>query len=189
MKKGADVLERSCLQAGKTFIRAGEGNARAYVIQNGEVASFVMEGGNKVEVERFGPGTIIGEKCLVIDEPSPLSYETITTATVVTITRDDFQRRLNKVDKSIKTILDHAIKKISDYESAEIKKAIKRSELDDQAIAMVDDLLSGLSNDKKKKYEAAILPHVNALIKEINIIKDDTNMDKDDTNQDVDQEL
>ena len=78
---------------------------------------------------------------------------------------------------------------LSEISPLEIKKAIKRSELDDQAIAMVDDLLSGLSNDKKKKYEAAILPHVNALIKEINIIKDDTNMDKDDTNQDVDQEL
>ena len=179
MKKGTDVLERSCLQAGKTFIRSGEGNARAYVIQSGEVAAFIMKGDVKIEVERFGPGTIIGEKCLIIDDTSPLSYETIISTTVVAITRDDFQKRLNKVDKSIKTILDHAIKKIGHYENIETNKAMKRFDMDDMAVALVDDLLSGLSNDKRKEYENAILPHVNSLIKEIKDIKNNANKGSD----------
>ena len=93
MAKGADVLERSCLPEGKIFIREGEENTRAYVIQTGEVSAFfTSEDGRKIEVDRYGPGTIIGEECLVVDTPAKLSYEVVETSTVITLTRQDFQK-------------------------------------------------------------------------------------------------
>ena len=171
MSKGADILERQCLQAGKVFIKAGEEIIRAYIIQSGEVAAFVEEDGRKIEVGRFPPGTIIGEKYLVIEEPSKFSYEAVTTATVATITRQDFQKRLARVDKSIKTVLDYAIQKLVYYENAEMAKALKHAEIDDMARGLVRSLLTGLSEEKRDRYENALLPHINGLIKDIKEIK------------------
>ena len=169
--KGPDVLERSCLPAGKVFIRAGEENARAYIIQNGEISAFTMEDDEKIEVERFGPGTMIGEQSLIIAEPAKLSYEALVATTVVVITRQDFEKRLIKAGKSVKAVVDHAVSKLAYYEDLEMKKALDRTEIDDSARTLVQGLLTGLSEDKKIKYEKAMLPHINGLIKEIKEIK------------------
>ena len=174
MSKGADILERQCLQTGKVFIKAGEETARAYIIQSGEVVCFTMDGDRRIEVERLGPGTIIGEKYLVADEPAKLSYEVLETATVITVTRQDFQKRLAKADKSIKTVLEYAIQKLSYYENLETAKALKRSEIDDMAYALVRGLIADLPDEKKNRYEDAILPHINGLIKDIKTLKKNT---------------
>lgn len=172
MNKGADVLERRVLQAGKVFIKTGEENARAYVIQAGEVQSFTMDGDQKIIIEKLGPGTIIAEKCLIFDEPATISYEALSSVTVVTVTRQDFQKKLTKTDKTVKTILDCAIKKLSYYESLEKNKAKNRAELDETAITIVNSLTQNLSDDKKDKYNEALLPYVNGMMKEIKKLKE-----------------
>jgi CRP-like cAMP-binding protein len=171
MSKGPDVLERSAIPAGKVFIKAGEECERAYIVQAGEILAFTTLDSQKIEVARFGPGTIVGEMCLMLDEPINLSYEAVVTTTVVTLTRQDFQKRLARIDKTVKTILDHAVKKISDYERIEITKALKQAELDPMAILLVRSLISGVSEEKKPIYELAMLPHLNGLLKELKNIK------------------
>ncbi len=171
MNAKTSVLERNVLQPGKSFIREGEENARAYVVQNGEIAAYKKLDDRKIEVATYGPGTIIGEINLMIDEPAKLSYEALTTTTVVTITRQDFQKRLVRTDKSIQTILDHAVKKIVYYENLEIQKALKNAEVDDTAVLLVKGLLSGMSEDKKSVYEEALFPHINNLLKDIKSLK------------------
>jgi len=172
MQKGSDVLERSCLQSGKIFIKEGEECARAYMIQVGEVLAFTTEDGSKVEIERLGPGSIIGERFLVADEPATISYEALTPTTVVIITRQEFQKLLSKVDKNIKTVFDYAIEKIRHYERLSTTKALKNKiEVDDKTYAMVQGLLIGIPDDKKNQYEDAILPHVSAIVKALKDVK------------------
>ncbi len=171
MNNAPDVFDRSAIPAGKIFIKAGEECERAYIIQVGEVLAFTMKGEEKVEVGRFGPGTLIGELCLMIDDPIMLNYEAVVTTTVMTLTRQDFQKRLQRVDKTVRTILEQAVKKLNDYENIEIIKALKRSEIDETALLLVRSLCGGLPEDKKAKFERAMLPHLNGLIKEIKEIK------------------
>lgn len=171
MTKGVDVLERSCLPVGKVFIRAGEENARAYIIQNGEIIAFTMDGDKKIEVERFGPGTMIGEKCLVIDEPSTLSFEVVEAATVVIITRQDFQKRLVKAGKSISTVIEHAVKKLTYYENIEIHKALTQKDVCNEARQLVKGLLTNLPAEKHLQYEDSLIPHANGLMKALLDIK------------------
>lgn len=181
MNRGADVLERSVVQPGKPFIKAGEENMRAYVIQNGEVCAYVIQDNQRIEIARFGPGTIIGEMCLMIDDPININYEAVVTTTVVTVTRQDFQKRLARADKTIKTILDHAIKKIEHYERLEMERAMKKPEtvfapppelpLDATAVALVENLIKDLSDEKKSSYREAMLPHINGLICGIKALK------------------
>ncbi len=171
MQKGADVLERKCLQAGKVFIKEGEENSRAYMVQVGEVLSFTMEGGRKIEIERLGSGSIIGERHLAVDEPATISYEAIVSTTVVIITRQEFQKLLSKADKTIKTVLDHAIEKVRYYERLSTTRAVKNSQIDDATYALMQGLLTGVPENKKSQYEDAILPHINGMITAIKDIK------------------
>ncbi len=171
MSTNDNVLERSVLQAGKVFIRPDEDIARAYVIQSGEVCAFMIDGDRKIEVDRFGAGTIIGEIGLVFDEKTRLGYEAISVCTVVSITRQDFQKRLARADKTISTVLNQAIKKIMYYENIESQKALKNSEIDDMATTLTKNLLTGLSVDKKLQYEDALLPYINGMIKAIKELK------------------
>lgn len=171
MNQSADVLERSVIPAGKIFIAAGQENSRAYVIQKGRVNAFVTKDSEKLTVATYGPGTIIGEMCLMMDTPIPLSYEAMETTTVVTVTRQDFQKRLSRADKTIKTILDHAVKKIEKYEKSEINKAYDSAGMDETAKALVNGLLNGMSEDKKLRYESALLPHINGMLKELKNLK------------------
>jgi CRP-like cAMP-binding protein len=178
MASDTSILERSALQMGKVFIRAGDEISRAYVIQNGEVIAFTMQDGRKVKVADFGPGTIIGEMGLVSDEVSSLSYEAVTLCTVITVTRQEFQKRLARADKNIATIMEHAVNKISFYEKAETKKALKAAEVDETAFLLMNSLIKGVPYDRKLEYEDAILPPLNDLIKNLKALKKNK---KDDT--------
>ncbi len=168
---GADVLERKVIHAGKVFIKAGEENNRAYVIQQGKVSAFIVKEGEKIEVAEYGPGTIIGEVCLVLDDPIKMSFEAIVSTTVVTITRQDFEKKMNRVDKTVKTIFNQVISKLFERDSVLIGQAGEDAKIDDDAVQLVQALISNLPPDKKFQYEKAILPHLNGLIKEIKGLK------------------
>lgn len=172
MSKSADVLERSVIHEGKVFITAGEENARAYIIQSGRICSFMMQNDKKIIVSTYGAGTLIGEMCLLLDTPIPLSYQAMETTTVVTITRQDFQKKLVRIDKTIKTVLDHLIKKIEEYESLHMQKASDESSTTEISRKLLRNLVGDISEDKKLRYERALLPHINGLLKELQKLKE-----------------
>jgi CRP-like cAMP-binding protein len=173
----ADVLERSVLPAGKVFIKAGEENSRAYIVQAGKVLCFTMKGEEKVEVARFGPGAMIGETCLLLDDPIPLNYESLTSTTVVTITRQDFQKRMARIDKGVRNILDRAMQKLQDLEKEEMDKALRLYDVSPKTLEMVKAIVRAVPADLQGIYEAELLPHIDGLsrimeeIKEINKTK------------------
>ena len=175
MDIGSDVLERSVLHPGKTFIKAGEECGRAYVVQKGMIRAFTTQGEGdseqKVEVALYGPGSIIGEIGLVLDEKMSLNFEAVETTTVVTITRQDFEKKLQKSDPTVKTILSHLMNKLLAQETEAASKAKKKAKIDDQAYDLVHVLTVGLDPEKKRQYEDAILPHMNQVITVIKELK------------------
>ena len=166
-----EVLERKVIHAGKPFIRAGETHARAYVVQNGLIRAFVMEGDKRIDVADYDPGRIIGETCLMVDEPMTMNYEAVVDTTVITITRQTFQNKIARIDKDIVTILNHVMNKLNYQDATAISKAKERDSIDEDAYKMMKVLLHGMPEEKKFKYETAILPHVNAMVKQIKALK------------------
>ncbi len=175
MNKGVDVLERSVIPSGKVFIKAGEENSRAYVIQTGKVISFTEINGRRVDVKEHGPGTIIGELCLMVEAPPSLNYETTMATTVVTITRQDFQKRLTRVDKTVSKILSHAVEKLTEIEKETTEEAIRRSEIDVTAQALVTGLIKQqkLTLEEEEYHERKLLPVINDMIKAIKTFKEE----------------
>lgn len=171
MANASDVLERKVIHAGKVFIKAGEENSRAYIIQQGRVSAFVMRGDKRVEVAQHGPGTIIGEVCLALDDPIQMNFEALVDTTVVTITRQDFEKKLSRADQTIKKLFSQVIKKLHAQDGTAIQDADEKAKIDGDAIKLVQGLIAGLPPDKKFQYEKALLPHLNGLIKEIKNLK------------------
>ena len=172
------ILERNLFHAGKIFIRAGERNSRAHVIQKGTAASYIEKDGEEIEVGRYGPGTIIGEVSLVLDEPVSMSFKALTDVTVVSISRQDFEKKLAVADGTIKTILRHIINKANAQEKQNIETIIDGSARDETAMMLVHAITHGMGEDKKKVYELAITPHINGLVTSIKDAKEKLQQEK-----------
>lgn len=172
MSKAPPVLERKVIHTGNVFIKAGEENSRAYMIQTGKVRAFFMQDDRKIEVAQYGPGTIIGEICLVMDEPITISYEALVDTTVAMITRQDFQKKLQRVDKTVVTIIDELVKKLIAQDREDFDRALKNSEIDPDAQKFVQALVHGLAPGKKDMYETTLTPHMNRLIRAIKELKE-----------------
>ena len=166
------VFDRSVISADKTFIKAHEESSRAYVIQTGSVRSYTVdEDGEEIEIARFGPGTIIGEVCLVMDDPIPVNYQAIESTTVITITRSDFEKKFSKTDNVVQTIVMNLTEKLIMHDSSALEKAMEKPEIDETAHALVKSLTANLQEERKKIYEDALLPHVNGMITAIKEMK------------------
>lgn len=160
------ILERSVIHKGKVFIKAGEESIRAYVVQSGKVCSFfVNDDGEEIEVERHGPGIIIGEMALIRDEIPNVSYKALADSTVVTITRQDFEKKMVRIDGTVKKIFQYLAQKLDYMESETLKEMKLASELDDKAIRIVESMTQNMDIDKQKIYEKKLLRPINTLIK------------------------
>lgn len=170
-KPAENVLERKVIHPGKPFIKQGEEHARAYIVQNGRIRSYIMQGENKVEVAEYGPGRIIGEICLMSDEPMNMNYEALEDTTVITMTRSEFQKKIAKMDKNVSTILEHVMNKLNYQYTESVEKAREGMVMDQDAMKVLQVFSGSIPEEKRARFEGSILPHVNAILKEMRTIK------------------
>ena len=183
------VLERNLFHAGKTFIRAGEQNVRAHVIQKGSAMSYIEKDGEKIEINRYGPGTIIGEMSLILDTPLSVNYQALTDLTVISISRQDFEKKLAIADGTIKTILRHIVDKANTQEQETVQSVIETAYRDENAALLIQAIVSGLSHEKKIAYETAITPHINRLIGAIKAVKHRFKSEEDGDHETIDDDF
>jgi CRP/FNR family cyclic AMP-dependent transcriptional regulator len=171
MVNNDSVLERKVIHPGKPFIKAGEEHARAYIVQSGLISAYIIEGNKKIEVSQYGPGRIIGEICLMSDEAMDMNYEALTDTTVVTMTRQEFQKKISKMDRNVWTILEHVMNKLNYQYKSDIGKAKAHNAIDETAQNFVQSLLTKIAPEKRGEYERALTPHVNALLREMRALR------------------
>ncbi len=165
-------MERTVLHAGKVFIKEGEEHSRAYIIQTGEVRSFRTENGARLILETYGPNTIIGEANLFEDRIADKSYEAVQNTTVINITRHEFEKILQKTDSMIQTVFQKMASKLQSLKAEKELTQLKELEIEEGAFHFVRDVIKDVSEDQRRKYELAILPHVNALVKSVKRLKE-----------------
>ncbi len=179
-----NILERVVIHANKTFIHQGETRTDAFMIQDGEVASFVVEKGNKVEIDRYKSGTIIAEMNLLTEEVSKLNFEATVNTTLVKITRQDFEKKLKKHDAVILNVITHLIEKLKKQEQNWVQHILQAKQNDFKAMEIVDYLLRDMEIQRKRKYEEVLLPHFNIMWKALEEIKRDERHGKQKANLD-----
>lgn len=91
------MSERRCLADGLLF-GAGDPGDGAYIVHTGTLrAELTLPDKTTRSVARFGPGSVVGEVCLVADERRGLAVRALGEATVYVIDRDGFDG-LRRVD-------------------------------------------------------------------------------------------
>ena len=165
------ILERIAIHSGKTFIYAKENNTNSYIIQEGEVQSYIIENGIKLIIDCYTSGSIIAEKNLLLDEREDVNYETTKDSTVIKITRQDFEKKIKKLDSTLMNIILHLIRKLKDQENRWVEHITQSKKNDMKAMEIVGYLLRDMTNERKTRYEEILLPHFNIMVKALEELK------------------
>lgn len=174
------ILERIAVHSGQIFIRSGESNTDSYIIQDGEVQAFITENGHKIVIDHFKAGSIIAEKNLLFDSTETLSYEALTDSTVIKVTRQDFEKKIHKLDSTLSNVISHLVNKLRFYEERWTENTLQARKNDLKAMEIVDYLLRDMSDERKLKYEEILLPHFNIMVKALDELKQEERKAKQD---------
>ena len=169
-----DVLERKLFQAGNIFLTtANNMDHSAFMVHSGEVLGFMHGNGKEIEVAQYGPGSLIAETNLLIDEPLTINYKAITDTTVIVLSRHDFEKKLKKVDSTVQNVIRILINKVSQLENKAADIAEKETQFDEQAYSIVSHLLRNMDGERYQKYSEILLPQFNVMCKALEEIKRD----------------
>ncbi|MBF0561204.1 MAG: cyclic nucleotide-binding domain-containing protein [Alphaproteobacteria bacterium] len=102
----AKVVDRKVFFAGQTVFKQGDKGDRAYLVQDGliEISCMVPGYGEKI-LGTVGRGSIFGEMALVDNQPRMATAIAQEQTTVVIISADAFNEKLNKADPFIRALL------------------------------------------------------------------------------------
>ena len=174
-----NILERQVFHAGRLLISDDETKPEAYIIQSGEVRSYTVNGDQKLELERFGEGDVIGEANLVSDYSHFINYEAVTSTTVVKVNRQDFERKMKKHDPLVMNILKNMVNRIKSHDKKWTDHVVQSQQNDIKATKIVDHLLQGMEEERRDKYRQIILPQFNIMIKALEDLKKEERLLKD----------
>lgn len=178
------VLERQVFAAGQTLMKEGEEGYHAYMIQSGRVAVYTEKGGQRVDLAELGPNSIVGEIALILDEPRGATVEAIETTNVVVITREEYLRKVERADSTLKSILSLVSQRLIMHNETQIQDVIqtpsdKPSEpskpdesIDPDALAIMQGFSRNMKEERKLIMMEEVLPHMNGLIKAIKAMKE-----------------
>lgn len=170
MKKD-QVLDRKTFEAGKIFIKEGDEGYHAYLIQSGKCRVFTEREGEQIELAILEAGDIVGEAALIMDEPRGASVETLESTTVIIITREDFERKLIRVDDTVKGVLRLLSQRLETQNTQTIHKHDEARIIDKDADLIVESFCRKMSPERKAQFRKQILPHMNNLIKSLKKFK------------------
>ena len=92
-------------EKGSVIFSVGETGDEAYVIRSGTVDIVVEKQGAQEVVETLGQGDFLGEMALVDDQPRMARAEASAPTTVIVISREIFNQKLQKTDPFIRGLL------------------------------------------------------------------------------------
>ncbi len=166
-----NILERHVFHAGKPLITEGEKKPESYLIQNGEVLSFILNDDEEIELDHFGAGDVIGEANLISDYPHFINYKAVTDTTVIKVNRQDFEQKMKKCDPVVINIFKDLIKRIKTYDKKWVNIVTQSQQVDTKATQIVSHLLKDMSEERREKYQDILLPQFSMMIKGLEDLK------------------
>ena len=101
----SEVLDRKTYKDGETIFREGEQGSTAFVVQEGEVEIVKMIDGVDRVLGTIGKGGIFGEMALIDAKPRSATARASGHATIIVVTQAMFDRKLQKTDPFIRSLL------------------------------------------------------------------------------------
>ena len=100
-----EVVQRRTFQAGDKIFKEGDEGYVAYVVQSGEVEIIKVNDNNEEVIGVIGEGGIFGEMALIDSKPRMAMARTSKSATIIVVTKQMFDEKMNSVDPFIRGLL------------------------------------------------------------------------------------
>ena len=100
---------RILLQPGEILYREGGPNDCAYLIEEGEVILYSSLLGERVDCERRGAGSIIGELSILTGQPRAVTVEAVEPCKIFVISAEQILARFNKLDPVLRACVETSI--------------------------------------------------------------------------------
>jgi len=108
------ILARKFVAKGTTIMREGEEGTDAFLIQSGKVGVYVGNASDvPFHVATIGAGEIFGEAALIIDGPRTATVTALEDTTLIVITREKLQKKLDRSDATIKALVSMLMQRIA----------------------------------------------------------------------------
>ena len=99
-------MEKRTFEIAETLFNEGDKGTCAFLIKQGEVKITKLDGQSKKKtIAHLGKGNIIGEMALIDDAPRAATAIAMGQVETMEVSREDFQKRLEKSDPVISLLL------------------------------------------------------------------------------------
>ncbi len=97
IKAVARLVKRRRYEAGEVVCRQGQPGHSIYIVESGQLRILHIDPqGVEQEIGRLGPGDYFGETSLLLGEPRDATVEAIQSATLLSLSRDEFEPLLDE---------------------------------------------------------------------------------------------
>ena len=154
------------LQPGEVLYHQGDTNDCGYILESGEIVLFATIDGRRVDTERRGPGSILGELSILTGKPRAVSVEAVTPARLFRIPADQILHRFGKLDPVLRACIETSIsftatfsqRASDDQGEAPLAQSTLRNS--DELIALFElerDMIEGLDNGEFRMHYQPIV--------------------------------
>ena len=99
------ILQRQKYGAGDHIFKEGDEGRLAYVVEEGEVEIFMIIDDHEQVLGTVGKDGIFGEMALIDNQPRMANARATKTTTIICVTRQMFDEKLNQADPFIRGLL------------------------------------------------------------------------------------
>ena len=100
-----NLIQRRSYQSGDFIFREGDQGNTAFGVQTGEVEVFTTKEGKENILGKFKKNEIFGEMGLIVGEPRMASARCTQSASIIVISKGEFENRLEKVDPFVRGLI------------------------------------------------------------------------------------
>lgn len=97
------------LSPGDILYRAGDPNDCGYIIESGEVVLYSNHIGERIDCERRGAGSIVGELSILTGRPRTVTVEAVTDCRIFKISAEQILNRFDKLDPVLRACIETSI--------------------------------------------------------------------------------
>lgn len=153
------IRNRELYYEDDVIIEQGDDAIRAYYIESGRVEVSVKENNKELKVAELGPGDIFGEMALIGRSKRTATVKSLDATTVITISNDDLNRRLDNVkDDAVKALIFMFIKRLNQTTKGQLKQFVSLSDFQDRISGVVDRVGGEFDPKKQEEFRNEVEP-------------------------------
>ncbi len=156
------VQERRFFIKGAMVFEEGEVGSSAFLIQSGRVSVFTEKDGARVDLATLEAGQIFGEMALLLDGKRLASVEALTDCSLIVITRQVLEHKLENSDPTVKAIVNMLSQRVLSSNDVVADKQSDAQDLTSIASVIYQNIFNSLPVSKRRDFQSSVLPKLNA---------------------------